>query len=59
MRVHYATIRDIRTDYGGGHEPFLIVGSTGMVEISVGSANAAEMLHLKRGDQVEITRAPL
>ncbi|HEX3110755.1 MAG TPA: SAM-dependent chlorinase/fluorinase [Thermoanaerobaculia bacterium] len=59
MRVHYATIKDLRTDYGGGHEPFLIVGSTGMVEISVGSANAADMLHLKRGDQVEITRAPL
>jgi hypothetical protein len=56
LRVHYATIRDIRTDYGGGHEPFLIIGSTGMVEISVGGANAADMLHLKRGDQVEITR---
>ncbi|HEY2092840.1 MAG TPA: SAM-dependent chlorinase/fluorinase [Thermoanaerobaculia bacterium] len=59
LRVHYAMITDVRTDYGGGHEPFLIVGSTGMVEISVGSANAAEMLRLKRGDQVEITRAPL
>jgi hypothetical protein len=58
LRVHYATIREIRTDYGGGHEPFLIVGSTGMVEISVGSGNAADMLHLHRGDQVEITPAP-
>jgi hypothetical protein len=57
LRVHYATIKTLRTDYGGGHEPFLIIGSTGMVEISVGSANAADMLHLKRGDQVEITPA--
>lgn len=55
LRVHYSTIKEIRTDYGGGHEPFLIVGSTGMVEISVGNANAADMLHLKRGNQVEIT----
>jgi S-adenosylmethionine hydrolase len=55
LRVHYSTIKEIRTDYAGGHEPFLIVGSTGMVEISVGNANAADMLHLKRGDQVEIT----
>jgi S-adenosylmethionine hydrolase len=57
LRVNYATIRELRTDYGGGHEPFLIVGSTGMVEISVGSANAADMLHLRRGDQVQITPA--
>lgn len=56
LRVHYATIQNLRADYGsGGHEPFLIIGSHGTVEISVGSANAAEMLHLKRGDQVEIT----
>ena len=55
LRVHYATIKILRTDYGGGHEPFLIIGSHGTVEISVGSANAADMLHLKRGDQVEIT----
>lgn len=59
LRVHYATIKTLRTDYGGGHEPFLIIGSHGTVEISVGSANAADMLHLKRGDQVEITPAPL
>lgn len=58
LRVHYATIKTLRTNYGGGHEPFLIIGSTGMVEISVGSANAADMLHLRRGDQVEITPAP-
>ncbi len=59
LRVHYATIKVLRTDYGGGHEPFLIIGSHGTVEVSVGSANAADMLHLKRGDQVEITPAPL
>lgn len=59
LRVHYATIQTLRTDYGRGREPFLIVGSHGTVEISVGSANAADMLHLKRGDQVEITPAPL
>ena len=57
LRVHYATIKELRTNYGGGREAFLIIGSHGTVEISVGSANAADMLHLKRGDQVEITPA--
>ncbi|HEX7191013.1 MAG TPA: SAM-dependent chlorinase/fluorinase [Thermoanaerobaculia bacterium] len=57
LRVNYATINELRTDYAGGQEPFVIIGSHGTVEISVGSANAADMLHLKRGDQVEITPA--
>jgi len=56
LRVQYATIKDLRTDYSGGHEPFLIVGSHGTVEISLGSASAADMLRLKRGEKVEITR---
>ena len=60
LRIHYATIRELRTTYAAaGAEPFLIVGSNGTLEISVGGASASEMLHLKRGDPVEITRAPL
>ena len=35
-------------------EPFLIEGSTGMIEISIGGASAADVLHLRRGDPVEI-----
>jgi S-adenosyl-L-methionine hydrolase (adenosine-forming) len=56
LRIHYATIRELRTSYSAaGAEPFLIVGSNGTLEISVGGASASEMLRLKRGDQVEIT----
>ncbi|HET7712462.1 MAG TPA: SAM-dependent chlorinase/fluorinase [Thermoanaerobaculia bacterium] len=40
----------------GGSDPFLIIGSTGCVEISVGGGSAADVLHLRRGDRVEIRR---
>jgi S-adenosylmethionine hydrolase len=38
-------------------DPFLIEGSTGMIEISIGGASAADVLHLRRGDPVEIIRS--
>lgn len=37
-----------------GEGPFLIVGSTGCVEISMAQASAAALLQLRRGDRVEI-----
>jgi S-adenosylmethionine hydrolase len=56
LRVHYTNITDLRTTYASaGNEPFLIVGSNGTIEISVGGASASEMLQLKRRDRVEIT----
>src|SRR6266704_3507462 len=56
LRVHYTTVTDLRTTYASaGNEPFLIVGSNGTIEISVGGASASEMLQLKRRERVEIT----
>jgi S-adenosylmethionine hydrolase len=37
-----------------GDGPFLIIGSTGCIEISVARGSAAKMLQLRRGDRVEI-----
>ena len=37
--------------------PFLIVGSTGCLEISVANASAAVLLQLGRGDRVTIVPA--
>jgi len=56
MRVHYTHISRVATTYEES-EPFLIVGSAGTVEISIGNASAADVLHLRRGDRVEISRS--
>jgi S-adenosyl-L-methionine hydrolase (adenosine-forming) len=40
-----------------GDGPFLIIGSTGCVEISVAGASAATVLKLKRGDRVTVVPA--
>lgn len=57
LRVRGAEIgRMVRTYAEGSSEPFLIVGSTGCVEISVRNGSAAGLLRLKRGDRVEIRR---
>jgi len=40
----------------GGSTPFMIVGSTGTIEISVRNGSAADVLHLRRGDRVEIRK---
>jgi S-adenosylmethionine hydrolase len=49
------TIRRIALTYvEGGTEPFLIVGSTGCIEISIANGSAAARLGLGRGDRVEI-----
>jgi len=46
--------RLFRTYEEGGKEPFLIVGSSGLVEISVRNGSAASILELKRGDRVRV-----
>jgi S-adenosylmethionine hydrolase len=46
--------RLFRTYDEGGKDPFLIVGSSGLVEISVRNGSAAAMLHLERGDRVQV-----
>jgi S-adenosylmethionine hydrolase len=55
LQVHYATISRMASTYEG-REPFLIVGSSGTIEISVAGGSAADVLHLRRGDPVEIIR---
>lgn len=44
--------------YGDGTEktPFLIVGSTGRIEVSVANGSAADVLQLARGEKVSITQ---
>ncbi|HEV7427118.1 MAG TPA: SAM-dependent chlorinase/fluorinase [Thermoanaerobaculia bacterium] len=51
--VNVQRIDDLRTTYTGGGA-FLIVGSTGCVEISVANGSAASLLQLSRGDRVTI-----
>src|SRR5260221_858407 len=49
------TIDRVARTYGDAEEgPFLIVGSTGHLEISVANGSVAEALHLRRGDRVRI-----
>jgi S-adenosylmethionine hydrolase len=56
-RVHYTRIEKIATNYAAWPEPFLIAGSNGTIEISIAGGSAADVLHLRRGDRVEITEA--
>jgi S-adenosylmethionine hydrolase len=51
--VQKPAITRVSTTYGG-EGPFLIIGSTGCVEISVAGASAAAVLRLERGDRVTI-----
>lgn len=56
-------VRDLHFDrleqnYGDAAPgPFLITGSTGCIEISIANASAAERLHLRRLERVEVRRA--
>ena len=55
LRVGGLTIdRLCRTYEEGGDGPFLIIGSSGTIEISVRNGSAAEGLGLRRGDRVEV-----
>jgi S-adenosylmethionine hydrolase len=55
-RVGEHSIDRIERNYGGAAPgAFLIVGSTGCIEISVANASAAERLQLRRLEQVELS----
>ena len=54
-RVREHTIDRVERNYGGAAPgAFLIVGSTGCIEISVANASAAERLQLRRLERVEL-----
>ena len=48
--------RVCRTYADGGDGPFLIVGSSGFLEIAIRNGSAASMLGLQRGDRVELRK---
>ena len=55
LRVGDVVIDRLEKTYGGAAPgPFLIVGSTGCIEISVANASAAERLKLRRLEPVEV-----
>ncbi len=55
LHVRDLTIDRLELTYGDAAPgPFLIVGSTGCVEISIANASAAERLHLRRLERVEL-----
>lgn len=55
LRARGVTVGRLASSYAeGGSRPFMIIGSTGRIEISVANGSAAELLHLRRGDRVEI-----
>jgi S-adenosylmethionine hydrolase len=53
VEVNGQRIGDVRTTYAGDG-PFLIIGSTGCIEISVAGGSAASLLQLRRGDRVAV-----
>jgi S-adenosylmethionine hydrolase len=55
LHVRDVVIDRVEQTYGGAAPgPFLITGSSGCIEISVANASAAERLHLRRLDRVEL-----
>jgi S-adenosylmethionine hydrolase len=55
LRVRDLAIDRIETAYGNAAPgPFLIVGSSGCIEISIANASAAERLQLRRLERVEL-----
>ena len=55
LQIGATMITRVERNYGDAASgPFLVVGSTGLIEISVKNASAAEVLHLRRGDRVEV-----
>ncbi|MEA2463639.1 MAG: hypothetical protein QOJ98_1386 [Acidobacteriota bacterium] len=58
LQVHDITLDRLEYNYGDAAPgPFLIVGSTGCVEISIANASAADRLQLRRLDRVAIIPA--
>jgi S-adenosylmethionine hydrolase len=55
LHVRDLTLDRLEENYGDAAPgPFLIVGSSGCIEISIANASAAERLHLRRLERVEL-----
>jgi S-adenosylmethionine hydrolase len=60
LKVRDVAIERVETNYGDAAPgPFLIVGSTGCIEISIANANAAERLGLRRLERVALFPLPV
>ncbi len=56
LRAGWHVVDRVERSYGEAKEsPFLIVGSTGCLELSVANGSAADVLQLGRGEKVSIT----
>lgn len=53
FKARQITVSRLSTTYSGDG-PFMIVGSTGCIEISIPAASAAALLQLSRGDRIAI-----
>lgn len=53
-------VNDLRERYAGtpAGQPFAIVGSSGLIEISINGGSAAEMLQVQQGASVTVRRKP-
>jgi S-adenosylmethionine hydrolase len=58
LEVAGLPVNDLRERYAGtpAGQPFAIVGSSGLIEISINGGSAAEMLHVERGASVIVRR---
>lgn len=60
LRIRDLTLDRVELNYGDAAPgPFLIVGSTGCLEISIAKASAAERLQLRRLERVEVVPQPV
>lgn len=56
LRSGWHVVSHLERNYGEAREsPFMIVGSTGCIELSVANGSAADVLQLGRGEKVSIT----
>ena len=58
LEVAGLPVNDLRERYAGtpAGQPFAIVGSSGLIEISINGGSAAETLHVERGATVTVRR---
>ncbi|HEV2722566.1 MAG TPA: SAM-dependent chlorinase/fluorinase, partial [Thermoanaerobaculia bacterium] len=56
LRAGWHVVDHVERSYGEAKEsPFLIVGSTGCLELSVANGSAADVLQIGRGEKVSLT----
>ncbi|HUP47538.1 MAG TPA: SAM-dependent chlorinase/fluorinase [Thermoanaerobaculia bacterium] len=60
LRARDLTIERLERNYAGAEPgPFLVIGSSGCLEISVANGSAAERLGIRRLQRVEVARRPV